>query len=297
MKSSILGIISLLRLKEYVYYVLIASILGVSSSPGEVGWRFAILLLANVLAVGFGFMVDDIEDAPDDALSIEPSDQNPISAGIITPKTARIATLIVGFLCTASYAFLGTWPLIFGGVALILGYFTSHRGFKLKSLVLFDILLKSLMLAWLPFLSAYFTYAKRLTQNGFWSFLFVMTLSLSIAFYSKFRRAPIGQAPTKERNLPITGDRSTHMLIIIIVIIAVFSGVMTLFVIEIIPLWVFGIMAILTIIFAVPPWLNARKGTSNLSFRNLFLLPLTRAAAFALMFQYLIPWFNLLWKG
>lgn len=288
--KSMLGIIRLLHLKDHIYFVVTTSILGISSSNGEVGWRFLILLLANLSAVSFAFIVDDIEDAPEDVLSTLVSNHNPISTGLISPKTARFAAFFVAALSIVFYALLGIWPLILGLLILIFGFLSSLRGVRLKSLVAYDIFACSLMLAGLPFLSAHFTYAPKLTQEGFWPFIFVMSISLSATLYNKLSQTAVEKRTSQERHAPSLSDRSSRVLLILMLLITVFSGVITIFVIELIPLWVYGIMAILTFLFVIPAWLSIRKGRKILRLRNLLLKPLTRAAAIALILQYLVPW-------
>lgn len=297
MKKSIYGIIKLFRFNEYVYIILITSMLGVASSQGSIGGRFIILTLANLFAVSFVFMFNDIEDAPLDALSASDSNHNPIATGLITPKTAKLAAGSVAILSAAFFVYLGFWPLLFGLGILILGYFYSCRGFKLRSMIALDIFSNSLMLAGLPFLCAYFTYATKFTHDGFWPFVFVMSLSLYISFYYKLRRPLIDSNLSQNGKTPGFSDRSTNILMILILVIGVVSGAVTLFIIEIIPFWVYGIIAILTILFIFPAWLVIRKGEQNLTFHLLLLLPLTRATAIALALQHLLPWFTSILRG
>ena len=155
MKKTLKGLIKLTRFNEYVYFVVITTFLGVSAANGSSDWRLLILLPANWLAVGFAFMINDIEDAPDDALSIKKINRNPISSGLITPKTARILTFSVSILSAVLFSFLGLWPFLFGLISLLLSYLYSYRGVRLKTIAFFDILAHSLMLAGLQYLCGY----------------------------------------------------------------------------------------------------------------------------------------------
>ena len=62
------GIWRLTRFQEYVCFVIITTFLGAAASRGSLGWPLIGVLVANWLAVGFAFMINDVEDAPDDAL-------------------------------------------------------------------------------------------------------------------------------------------------------------------------------------------------------------------------------------
>jgi 4-hydroxybenzoate polyprenyltransferase len=70
-KIRIKALICLARYKEYFFFVIITTFLGASAANGAFGWPLLLVLLANWLAVAFAFMINDVEDAPDDALNPE----------------------------------------------------------------------------------------------------------------------------------------------------------------------------------------------------------------------------------
>ena len=96
--------------------------------------------------------VNDIKDAPDDVLSGQKANRNPISSGLISPKTAKYAAFSTALLSIVLFALLGIWPAVFGFFTLFIGYFYSIRRIRLKTIDLFDILSHSLLLSGLPFL-------------------------------------------------------------------------------------------------------------------------------------------------
>ncbi len=51
-------------------------------------------------------MINDVEDAPDDALNPEKVHRNPVSAGLLTPRTARLISFIVALI---ALAFMPVW--------------------------------------------------------------------------------------------------------------------------------------------------------------------------------------------
>ncbi|NJO84468.1 MAG: hypothetical protein HC828_17980, partial [Blastochloris sp.] len=71
LREQVHGLIQLTRWKEYVPFVIPLTILGalLASRPYDTAldWRLAVVTLANILAVAYAFMINDIEDAPDDA--------------------------------------------------------------------------------------------------------------------------------------------------------------------------------------------------------------------------------------
>ncbi|MBE0580897.1 hypothetical protein, partial [Devosia sp.] len=62
------GLIKLTRWKEYIPFVVPLTILGalLAARPNNVllDWRLVAVTLANILAVAYAFMINDIEDAP-----------------------------------------------------------------------------------------------------------------------------------------------------------------------------------------------------------------------------------------
>ena len=296
MKKTLKGLIKLTRFDEYVYFVVITTLLGIASAVGQVDWRFIIVLCANWLAVGFAFMINDIEDAPDDALSSSKINRNPVSAGLITPKTAKLWTFAVGVISAVLFAFLGTWAFIFGLTSLILGYLYSYRGVRLKTIAFLDILSHCLMLAGLQFLTGYFTFTNVLNRDWIWPFLFVVCVSVYGELYNEIRDFEGDQAAQLRHTAIVLGSRTTHILMFAILFLGVISGIISFFLIDILPFWVFAIMAVLAVLLLLPPVLKIRKGHSSVEIQNAFQKPLERAAALALLLQYIVPWLDELFQ-
>ena len=294
MPKTLKGLAKLTRFDEYVYFVIITTLLGVAAARGHFDWRMLVLIPANWLAVGFAFMINDVEDAPDDALSQKKADRNPISAGLITPKTARVASFLTGLLAAALFAVLGLWPFIFGLITLVLGYLYSYRGVRLKTMALLDILSHCLMLAGLQFLCAYFTYATRLERNWFWPFIFVMAISIYGELYNEIRDIEGDRQANLQHTAIILGERAAHILMTIVLVIGIFAGAVSLILIELIPLWVFFLMAVLAALFILPKALRIRRNDSSMAIQGSLQKPLERAAALALFLQYFLPWISAL---
>jgi len=294
-KQNLKGLLKLTRFDEYVYFVVITTLLGVAAAEGAFDWRLFALLPANWLAVGFAFMINDIEDAPDDALSSNKINRNPVSAGLITPKTARNWTFIIGIIAAALFALLGTWPFIFGLLSLILGYLYSYRGVRLKTIAFLDIFSHCLMLAGLQFLCGYFTFETSLTQHWFWPFTFVMSISIYGELYNEIRDIEGDRVAQLRHTAIILGDRVSQIFMLIMLVIGVFSGIVSFIMIDLIPLWVLVVMAILAGLFIIPPLLKVRRGDTSMAIQGAFQIPLEQAAALALLLQYLVPWLDQVW--
>jgi len=294
-KKTIIGLAKLTRFNEYIYFVVITTILGIAAADGCFDWRFPVVIIANWLAVGFAFMVNDIEDAPDDALSTSKVKRNPVSSGLITPRTAWIASLIVGLVSAGLFFLLGLWPFILGLLALILGYLYSSRRVRLKTIAFFDIFSHCLMLAGLQFLCGYFTYTSTLTGDWFWPFSFVMAISIYGEFYNEIRDIEGDREAELRHTAIILGDRVSHILMLIVLVIGIFSGIMSFLIIDLVPFWTFVVMAVLAIIFIIPPIIKMRQGDSSIAIQGALQKPMEWAASIALLLQYLLPWLDKAW--
>jgi len=291
-KKTIKGLVKLTRFNEYVYFVVVTTLLGVASADGTLDWRLLVVLAANWLAVGFAFMINDIEDAPDDALSANKINRNPVSSGWITPGEARTATFLVGITSAILYAFLGVKPLIFGGITLILGFLYSSRSVRLKTIAVFDIISHCLMLAGLQFLCGYFTFTSRFNQNWLWPFIFVVSISIYGELYNEVRDIEGDREAHLRHTAIVLGEKPTHGLMILMLIVGVFSGAVSLMAINLIPMWVLATMAILAGLFIIPPLVRMRKDDTSIAIQGAFQKPLERAAAIALLLQYFLPWID-----
>ncbi|HCU56640.1 MAG TPA: hypothetical protein DF984_00155 [Anaerolineaceae bacterium] len=292
LKRTLNGLLKLTRFDEYVFFVVVTTLLGVASAGGRVDWRFLVVLLANWTAVGYAFMINDIEDAPDDALSSKKINRNPVSAGLITPKTARLWTFIVGAISAVLFALLGTWPFLFGLLSLILGFLYSYRGVRLKTIAFLDVLSHCLMLAGLQYLTGYFTYTTVLVRNWLWPFLFVVCISIYGELYNEIRDFEGDQAAQLRHTAIILGSRTSHILMLSILMLGVLSGIVSFLFINLIPFWVFIVMTILAILFLFPQVIKLRRGNSSIEIQNAFQKPLQQAAALALLLQFLVPWLD-----
>lgn len=168
-KSTLSGLISLSRWKEQLPLATL-TVLGalvafsISDNSTRLDWRLFFVTAANFLAVTFAFMVNDIEDAEDDAKNFYSSKRNPISNGTLDIKTAWIASIIVAvlsFICYGIAALNNHLPvLIVGTINIILSLFYSWKPVRLKSSSYgLDIISHVLILSGMLLLTGYLTYS------------------------------------------------------------------------------------------------------------------------------------------
>lgn len=287
MKQTIKGYLQLIRFGEYAWLLVIPTILGILTAKGDFSWRVIALMIANWLMVGFSFMINDIEDAPEDAFSEDNLRQNPVAGGMISLQGARIAALSTAVLSISLYLLMGLWPFIFGTAGILLGYLFSAHMLRLKMVAFFDMLTYGLVLSGLPFLSSYYAYSDQLNDVWFWPFILVMASAVYDRLNKEMTRIPSSGLHDTAISLGQRGSSGLKLGLLILILLA---GIVSFFLINIIPAWVIMAMVILTLFFLLPPVLQSHRDDlpsgQNFSYKKI----LERAIALALIFQITFPW-------
>jgi len=146
------GVIRLSRYKEVLAIVAVLSIMGMflvaSNNLGEPSLDvFILVFLGNFLATTFAFMINDVEDAEDDARDPKKAQRNPISAGMLTHRQGTIVSWVVALASLALFALLGAEVLLAGTVLVILGFLYSWRTVRLKGMPFIDMISHGYFLA------------------------------------------------------------------------------------------------------------------------------------------------------
>jgi len=255
------GIIALTRYKEFVVFVVVTTFLGARVAGATVDWRLFLVLLANWLAVGFSFMINDVEDAPDDALNPDKINRNPVSAGTVSYRTGYVASFAVAIAAGIAYFFLGPIPFWLGIACLAIGFFYSWRVIRFKRIPLIDLVSHGLLLAGLQLLCAYYTFAS---DGSTWigPFIFVVSISLYGELFNEIRDLEGDLKAGVTHTASVIGERATGVIMILLLIA---SGVSLTYsvVAGVIPLWVLGVMVVLALIILIGPLLKARRGSVN----------------------------------
>lgn len=178
LESKASAVIRLSRWREHVPFTipltLVGGLLAIDALQATVDWRLFAVLAANVLSMSFAFMINDIEDAPDDALNPTKKQHNVISSGLLTRRAGqRIAWLTFG-LALLLYGLSGERTLICGGLTLALCYLYSARPFRLKARPVSDVVSHALMLSGLLMASGYFAY--HIEPQSAWLVMLAATL-------------------------------------------------------------------------------------------------------------------------
>ncbi len=258
------GVIRLTRWREYVPFVIPVTAFGaiLAAQPQNINldWRLAVTILANILAVGYAFMINDIEDAPDDAREAHRAARNPVACGELTPRQGWMASLSVAAVTLVLYSLVGVWPFIIGSLTLALSHFYSWKPIRLKAWPVTDILSHSLMLSGLLFLAGYFAYD---TAPGLvWLVALAATLISAYGqLYNQLRDYEMDKAAGLNNTAIIVGKRNARLLMYSSVALALILFLYAMYK-QVIPLWILSIPILLAPFFFVRAPKTDMRGTA-----------------------------------
>jgi len=156
------AIVRLSRWQEHVPFTLAATWLGVNMAVhhahAALDGDVLTVTVANILAVTFAFMVNDVADAPDDARDPARGASNVVSCGELSARAAWFLAALVGALALVFYAMLPLPALLTGTATLALGWLYSWRAVRLKALPVLDVIAHALMLSALLVLTGYLAF-------------------------------------------------------------------------------------------------------------------------------------------
>lgn len=248
------ALIHLTRYQEYLLFVTTTTLLGFIFSNPEVHFftllRLLIVHVANMLSVCFSFMINDVEDAPDDALNPKKVIRNPISAGKLSSKTGFLASLGIAGIAIVSFFPLGPVPFGLGLATILLGFLYSWKPVRLKNIPLVDLVSHGLMLAGLQFLSSYFTFSTYhgLTPQLVLPFLLVVSISMHGELYNEVRDYTYDRLAGLKHTAALIGLKATHIVMYGLLAVAISTIAFGLF-LHLIPLWFVVVYVILGSIF------------------------------------------------
>lgn len=248
LREQILGLVQLTRWKEYVTFVIPLTVLGalLAARPNGVllDWRLVAVTLANILAVAYAFMINDIEDAPDDARDPARAARNPISSGKIGAGIGYAACRLVAAITLILYAFGGGWAFVIGIATLLLSHLYSWRPVRLKAWPVTDIVSHSLMLSGLLFLAGYFIYHDN--PGIMWFVAAGATLtSVYGQLYNQLRDYDMDKAAGLHNTAIILGETNTRLAMYLSIGLAI-ACLLAAAVQGAFPLWL-GVVMVLSI--------------------------------------------------
>jgi 4-hydroxybenzoate polyprenyltransferase len=272
MRRPLKGLLQLTRYREYVLFVCVTTLMGAKLGGGDFDLRLLIVLLANLLVVGFAFMYNDVEDAPDDAMDAKKARRNPISAGMLSPRMGKLACVAVSAALLGLYALLGLLPLLLGGFCLALAFLYSWRVARLKAVPVADLISHSLSLAGLQFLCAYFAFDQGKPYSWLF-FLVVVFVSVYGELNNELRDAVVDKKAGIRHTADAVGIRWTKVLMVISIVGALVTLVVFI-ALQVIPLWILIVPAVLgPMLFAEQLWKLVRHEAKFVDDREAFHQP------------------------
>lgn len=176
------AVIALTRCNEIYDYTLAITLLAAVFSGIEWQWRILLIVITNILAQCFAFMINDVEDAEDDAKNPKKLKRNPVShkalsrkEGFIYAGIAALLSILLFGLLAAQYNPLAV--IIIAVTTLITMFCYSWKKVRFKSMPVMDFLSHIYMLAGAPYLLAYFSFRPEMDLIGFLGLGIVLSIS------------------------------------------------------------------------------------------------------------------------
>ena len=231
------GLIALTRWNEHVLFVAATTLLGVQFAGAALDMRLPLVLVANWLAVTFAFMINDVEDAPDDALNPAKRTRNPVAAGILSSFHGYTASWIVAAAAAILYSFLNVAAFRLGIACLVLGVLYSWRPVRLKRIPLIDLLSHSLLLAGLQLLCAHFAFAPG-GDVGRWlpPFVFVTAISVYGQLFNEVRDLDFDRKACLTHTAAVCG-RTIAQILMVCALMAAGAAVVYAMLFDLVPCW------------------------------------------------------------
>jgi 1,4-dihydroxy-2-naphthoate polyprenyltransferase len=222
--SKFKAILSLTRWREHVPYtipcVVGGAMMAIHQTNGMPDVRLLAVVFANILAQSFAFMINDVADAPDDALNPKKKARNVISNGTLSPREGMMWTWGTFFVALALFAIGGLWVAGLGLLQLVLCYLYSAYPFRWKARLVTDVLSHALMLSALLVMTGFFIYSS--VPNQAW-FMFGCAFFFSAygQFFNQLDDYDVDKAAGLRNTVVVLGKSGTKTLMYICAIIAV----------------------------------------------------------------------------
>lgn len=262
----IAGLVRLSRWKEHTLFTVPLTLAGgLMAAHNRAGvtldWHLLTVTAANILAMTVAFMVNDVEDAPDDARDPARAARNPVATGEVRPREGWAVALAFGGVALALYAWVGAGTFWIGALTLALSVLYSWRAVRLKARPVVDILSHVLMLSALLFLAGYFAYDD--SPGAIW--LVALGAALASAYgqlYNQARDFEVDRAAGLRNTAWLAGEAHTRRLMYLSLTLAAACLVATV-ALGLWPLWLLIVPVLLAPLFlVVRPGTDARGTTA-----------------------------------
>jgi 4-hydroxybenzoate polyprenyltransferase len=284
------GLWRLARFKDYAMSVVFTTCLGVAAAGGRFGWKMVLVLLANWLAVGFAFMFNDAEDAPDDALTPEKALRNPVTNGSLSLLEGHVASYAVAALATLAYLPLGWLPTVCGVLCMAFGHLYSWRRIRLKAVPILDVLSHGLMLAALQMLAAFYTFSGTLNVALIGPLVSMVCASFYGQLFNEVRDLEGDRLAGVHHTASLLGSKVTHGLMNFLLSSSILAGLYTLFFSGLVPWGVIAFSSAFLVAFVIWPYVSATRRKAHLDTHLPFINGLPLVGSIMMFSWFVVPW-------
>ncbi|MGJ3238522.1 MAG: prenyltransferase [Anaerolineae bacterium] len=206
------------RWRQHVPYtiplVLIGALMATRTADTVPDWRLLTIMLANILAMTFAFMINDVVDAQDDALDAVKARKNVISQGLLTQSQAYSITVAVVICALILYSLSG-WPAGLAGIVIVaLSFAYSVPPLRWKARPVLDVVSHVLMLSTLLMLSGYWVYYTPV-GSAVWVLLAITSASAYGQFYNQLDDFIVDQQAGLRNTAMWLGEQGTRYALLI----------------------------------------------------------------------------------
>jgi len=259
------ALIRLTRWREHVPYtipnVLSGALIAVYINQITPDWRLVPVLVANILTMAFAFMINDVEDAPDDALDPPKKAHNVISQGIISQREGALFGAILFAIALILYVFGGWKTFGTGGLTLVLCYLYSAPPFRLKAHPIVDVVSHGLMLSGLVMLSGYLIY-DTYPGKAWFMFIAVTMGSAYGQFYNQLDDYAIDKEVGLRNTAIMIGETATRMAMNGSILIGVTTFLIAVW-LDCFPAWLGPILIVVIFTLSLFRWNIDMRGSET----------------------------------
>ena len=260
--SKFKALLSLTRWREHVPYtipvVVVGAMLALQQTGGKPDLRLIAVVLANVLAQAFAFMINDVADAPDDALNARKKARNMVSNGALTYREGMMSSWLIFGLALLLFAIGGGWTLVLGLLQLVLCYLYSAHPFRWKAHLITDVTSHALMLSGLLVMTGYFTYNN--TPDAVWLiFAAASFFSAYGQFFNQIDDYEVDKATGLRNTVVVLGPQGTRLMMYGSLVLAGFCALAAI-VSGIFPSWLAPIVLVVTFSCLLFVWDTDMRG-------------------------------------
>jgi len=287
MTKRLQAFLQLIRPKDYFFFVLAYSLLGIAAAQGEFAVRFVLVCAANFSAVAFTFIFNQVADAPADTFSETKSPPNPIAQGKISSAEARLAACAAAVISLLLFWLLD-WRLVLVGLVLLsFGFLYSSRGTRMHGISMLDLAGHSWLLAPALSVTGYLAFRPQLTTELLFLFLLMFFLGLvgEISHEQRTLQA-LDKTPARQTVLNIS-SRAVHFLLLVCSAAGFLSGIYLFFFLRVLPLRAAVFVLVCAAILLIPGVLKPNREPAPNPNRLHLHVPLEKAVALGLLVEFL----------